>query len=173
MDMTLYALTGPRGAGKTTLCQRLIAQAKRTGCDVAGVISPAVIMDGQRAGFDVEDIRSGARRGLGRASPQPGFSLSLGRWFVNPSALAWANQILSCCCPCDLLIVDEVGPLELVQGDGWTNGLVALRTGPYRVAVVVVRPELLETARAVLPIAASFDVQQQADRERLVAQCCR
>jgi hypothetical protein len=36
-----------------------------------------------------------------------------------------------------------------------------------------VRPELLETARAVLPIAASFDVQQQADRERLVAQCCR
>jgi nucleoside-triphosphatase len=173
MDVNLYVLTGPRGAGKTTFCRDLIARAKQAGWDVAGVTSPAVVADGERIGFDAEDIRSGERRSLGRAQPQPGFSLHLGCWFVDPTTLAWANQIFAHCCPCDLLIVDEIGPFELVMGKGWTNALSALRAGMYRAAVVVVRPALLETARAVLPIAACFDVQQRADQEQLIALCCR
>ncbi len=173
MDVNLYVLTGPRGAGKTTFCRGLIARAKQAGRDVAGVTSPAVVADGERIGFDAEDIRSGERRGLGRAQPQPGFSMRLGRWFVNPAALAWANRIFACCYPCDLLVVDEIGPLELVRGEGWTDALSALRAGMYRAAVVVVRPELLEAARAALPIAACFDVQQRADQDQLIALCCR
>jgi nucleoside-triphosphatase len=171
--MNLYALSGPRGAGKTTFCRSLIAGGRQAGRDVAGVISPAVVVDGERVGFDVEDIRSSARLSLGHCAPQPGFSLKLGRWFINPSALAWANQVLGGCCPCDLLIVDEVGPLELQRGEGWTNGLTALQRGPYRAAVVVVRPELLAAAQGVLPIVACFDVQRDADRARLAALCCR
>lgn len=173
MDVNLYALTGPRGAGKTTFCRHLIARARQAGWDVAGVTSPAVIEDGERVGFDAEDIRSGERHGLGRAQPQPGFSIRLGRWFISPAALAWANQIFARCCPCDLLIVDEIGPLELVRGEGWTSALSALRAGVYRAAVVVVRPELLEEAHAALPIAACFDVRQRADQAQLIALCCR
>lgn len=162
----LYALTGPRGAGKTTFCQKLIGLARATGRDVAGLISPAVVEAGERIGFDVEAIRTGERRILGRATPAAGLDVALGRWCFSSAALAWGNQVLATSCPCDVLIVDEIGPLELRRGEGWTAALDALRRGPYRAALVVVRPELLDAAYAALPIARHFDVQ---DADQLIA----
>jgi hypothetical protein len=42
-----------------------------------------------------------------------------------------------------VLVVDELGPLELVRNQGWTAGLDVLRAGRYRLALAVVRPSLL------------------------------
>ncbi len=167
--LLLYALTGPRGVGKTTFCRELIDLVRAAGRDVAGVTSPAVVAQGARIGFDVEAIRSGERRVLGRAAPAPGLEIALGRWFFSPATLAWGNHVLSTSCPCDALIVDEIGPLELLRGEGWTAALDVLRGGGYRIALVVVRPELLDAARATLPIARCFDVQSDRDKNQLVA----
>lgn len=164
----LYALTGPRGAGKTTFCQKLIGLARAAGRDMAGLISPAVVEDGERIGFDVEAVRTAERRILGRAVPAPGLEIALGRWFFSSATLDWGSHILATSGPCDALIVDEIGPLELLRDEGWTAALDALRNGVYRVALVVVRPELLDTARAVLPITRSFDVQNDHDKDQLI-----
>lgn len=164
----LYVLSGPRGAGKTTFCQKLIGLARAAGRDVAGLVSPAVVQDGARIGFDAKAIRSGERRILGRATPEPGLEVVLGRWFFSPTTLDWGNRVLAASCPCDVLIVDEIGPLELLRGEGWTAALEVLRTGAYRIGLAVIRPELLDVAQAVLPIAGHFDVQDDQHTRRLI-----
>lgn len=45
--------------------------------------------------------------------------------------------------PCDLLVIDEVGPLELERGKGWVSAFDVLRAGAYALALLVVRPELI------------------------------
>ena len=53
--------------------------------------------------------------------------------------------------PCDLLVVDELGPLELERGVGWTAALGLLQQSGFALAVVVVRPGLVARARDLLP----------------------
>lgn len=151
----LVVITGERGCGKTTLCQALAVAARGAGWDVAGVLSPARVVDGRKVAFDGVDLRRGERRQLAQrtAKDAPG---ELG-WEFDVSAMAWANEVLGAAVPCDLLIVDELGPLEFEQGQGWMAGLEAVASGKYRHAVVVVRTELLEAAQATWPQARVLD----------------
>jgi hypothetical protein len=48
--------------------------------------------------------------------------------------------------PCDLLIVDELGPLEFDKGQGWLEGFRAVDSGRYRAALLTIRPSLLDRA---------------------------
>lgn len=92
------------------------------------------------------------------------YDLSLGHWLFSSASLAWGNDFLANSLPADLFIVDEIGPLELVRGKGWTNALQALRSQKYRLALVVIRPSLLEPAQALFPeaevLTLPFDVAQ-------------
>jgi hypothetical protein len=47
--------------------------------------------------------------------------------------------------------VDELGPLEIVRGQGWQKAFNVLNRGDFRLALVVVRPELVDQARLHLP----------------------
>jgi hypothetical protein len=75
--------------------------------------------------------------------------------------------VLSAATPCDLLIVDELGPLELVGGHGWVHALDVLRKGDFGAALVVCRPSLLDELEENLgaPPAAVF----KADPEESTA----
>jgi nucleoside-triphosphatase THEP1 len=164
--MSLYLLTAPSGAGKTTFCAALAEQARAAGWDVAGVLSPPIFENGQKVGILVQNLRTGETRPLAIAYhlslstlhlslstlPLSTYHLPLGNWLFSPSALAWGNDLLASCLPTDLFIVDELGPLELIRGEGWVNALEALRSGRYKTGLVVIRPELVEKARQQLPI---------------------
>lgn len=160
----LLALTGPRGAGKTTLCQALAGRARAAGWTVAGLLSPAVITDGVRTGILAEDLATGETRTLAQVAPvRPDGAVNAGqlhfrRWLFDRAALEWGNDVLAATAPCDLLIVDEIGPLELQQGSGWVNGLTRLRRLNYRLGVFVIRPELLAEALSALPPAEVIDL---------------
>lgn len=163
MDMNpFYLLTAPSGAGKTTFCAALAEQARAAGWDVAGILSPPVFENGEKVGILAKNLRTGETRPLAQLSPShsplptsdfplPTFHFPLGQWLFSPSALAWGNDILAACLPADLFIVDELGPLELLRGAGWTNALQALRSQRYRVSIAVIRPELIETAQKIFP----------------------
>jgi nucleoside-triphosphatase THEP1 len=138
----LTVLTGPSGTGKTSACLGVADLAANLGLRVAGIVSPAVFVDGVKTAIDCFDLQSGQRRRLATRveSPAPG---ELGYRFAE-STVTWANAALARATPCDLLLVDEIGPLELVQGKGLVTALAALRSGAYGQAVVVVRPELIQ-----------------------------
>jgi len=57
-----------------------------------------------------------------------------------------------------LLIVDELGPLEFIHAKGWLSGLVALDSFRYRLALVVIRPELMEAAQTRWPGCGIFHI---------------
>lgn len=49
----------------------------------------------------------------------------------------------------DYLVVDELGPLELVRGEGLTNAVELLKSGEFKKALVVVRPHLIDKAKDI------------------------
>jgi nucleoside-triphosphatase THEP1 len=98
------------------------------------------------------DLSSGERRLLARMSLVT-TGEQLGRYSFYPDAIAWANEVLAAAVAArpDLLIVDEIGPLELERGGGLAPVLELLATGRARRALVVVRSWLLDALRARLP----------------------
>jgi hypothetical protein len=73
------------------------------------------------------------------------FNLKLGQWLFDPTVVDWGNQVLQSRQPCDLFIIDELGPLEFFRGEGWISAFDALRQVRYRLGVVVIRPECIDT----------------------------
>ena len=62
-----------------------------------------------------------------------------------------------------MLIVDELGPLEFIEGRGWMNGLNALDSRNYRMAVATLRPSLLENAAQRWPGAQVYELVSTDD----------
>ena len=150
-------VTGERGAGKTVFCRALVeaVRALPGRPAVGGVISPRVYEGGEQVGIEVEDLRTGRRRRLATLRPagEPAPSEATKLWWFDEDALAWGDRVLRSAIPCGLLVVDELGPLELEEGRGWLGGLAAVDSGAFTAAVVVVRPRLLPEARRRWPSA--------------------
>jgi nucleoside-triphosphatase THEP1 len=172
----LYLLTGPSGSGKTTWCLELIEKARVFGIDAVGVISPPVLENGQRVGIDLVDIANGevdrlaSRRVVesGLVAPHGPTSsniVTLG-WQFNNYTLEKGNRILTHLTHLlegddkqgfnKLVIVDELGPLEFIRREGWVTGIELISQRNYRLACVVVRPELLPQALDLWPWAKSL-----------------
>ena len=150
-------VTGDRGAGKTLFCRALVeaVRALPGPPEVAGVLSPRVYEASEQVGIDAVDLCTGERRRLAslRAAGEPALSEATKLWRFDPEALAWGNRVLASAVPCGLLVVDELGPLELEEGQGWLGGIEAVESGAFTAAVVVVRPRLLPEAQRRWPAA--------------------
>lgn len=120
--MSLALLIGDRQAGKTTTCRRLAESVQTRGLTVGGIIAPAVFEQASCAGYDVVDLATGRSTRLavieaGGAEHVGCFNFLAQGLTLGKTALEHAAQT-----PFDLVIVDEVGPLEL-SGGGWSTQL--------------------------------------------------
>ena len=126
--------------GKTTVCRRAVTLAKAAGWTCGGLLTLRAGGRGQR---EVVEVRTGDRRRLTTFTA----GVRQGRYLFDPEALAWGARALTRALPCDLLVVDEMGPLEVERQQGWVAALDLLRAGRFRMALVVVRPELVAEVR--------------------------
>jgi nucleoside-triphosphatase THEP1 len=133
----IIILTGGRGVGKSTVCQRTVELAEACGYTCGGVVTLSH-PDGSR---EVLNARTGQWRWL-TVDPRLKRCVIQGRFRFDPETIAWADDVLARVVPCHLMVVDELGPMELERGEGWTNGMKVLRRGGFALALVVVRPEL-------------------------------
>lgn len=134
----LILITGQRQVGKSTLCERLVADLRAAAIPVSGLLTRRTGPHDQ----EVLELRSGLTYPLTlpfaveENSATPHFRM-------DPAALARGLAALRASFPTPVFILDEIGPLELKRGQGWAAALEWLATERYAVALVVIRPELL------------------------------
>lgn len=151
-------LTGEIGSGKSNLCLEVALKAKEGGVQLAGILSPAVFKEGEKTGIDLINLKNWERRNLAVRRDQRKSALETGNWSFFLESIQWGNQVLNDAIPCDLLIVDELGPLEFNRGEGWTSGLAAVDSGNFIAALVVIRPSLLVIAEQRWKVSRIVDV---------------
>lgn len=156
-------------------CQRAVELARSRGLRVGGLLSLPVYRDGVKVAITLRDVGAGRERVLAHAH-QAGDGPRIGVWTFDPASVAWGQKVLASLAPCDLLVIDEIGPLELERGQGLTNALAALRRGAYHLALVTMRPTLIETITAQLEgLKVSIVVLDERNRDQqpqaIVAQC--
>jgi nucleoside-triphosphatase len=104
------AVTGSPGVGKSTLVERIL---KRYGGTAGGVLAGEVRAAGRRVGFELLDLSTGKRGILAR---ETGEGPRLGRYRVNLKDLEEIGaRAVETAIGCDLIVVDEVGPMELLS----------------------------------------------------------
>jgi nucleoside-triphosphatase THEP1 len=146
-------LTGERQVGKTTVCKQVMELARGLGYDPAGVLAPALLdKDGLPIAYHALMVADGEQRLLARADGDLGGPRT-GRYSFDADVLSWMIGRLrgAISQSCDLLIVDEIGPLELEQGEGLAPLLSDLSASGLPPLLLVVRPELAGRLQKRLP----------------------
>lgn len=169
-NASILIVSGTRASGKTTFCTILARIFRSDGWDVAGLLSLPIIKQGEEIAKDAFDIRSEVRRNLGsvKLHGRATTEVQTGRWTFDTKTIDWCNSIFQSSIPCDFLIIDEIGPLEFSQGQGFLEALPALDSGEFIHGVVVIRPHLLAAAlqrwpdSEVIQITDTLHAEQQA-----------
>jgi nucleoside-triphosphatase THEP1 len=162
-ESSITLLTGGIQTGKTNLCLEVVAAAKDKGVQLGGLVSPGVFQDGEKTAIDVLDIKSGERVRLADRTDGSRSGISTQRWTFLPESVAWGNEVLKRSVPCDLLLIDELGPLEFLRREGWTTGFETVASGGYQSALLVIRPSLLEEASKRWRVREIIDLDDQKE----------
>jgi nucleoside-triphosphatase len=103
--------------GKSTVVSNVVLKLKSAGVIVGGCTASETRSGGARTGFDVTDLTSG-RKGM-LASVDSKFGPRVGRYRVNLTDLASvaAGGLEAATHSSELIVIDEVGPMELVSPD--------------------------------------------------------
>ena len=139
--------------GKTAVCRRVAELARGLGYGPAGVLTPVLLdEDGFPATRHALMVSDGQQRLLARADGDLG-GPSTRRYSFDADVLSWVIGKLRGAISqgCDLLIVDEIGPLELEQGRGLAPLLSDLSAQRLPPLLLVVRPELTGQLQDRLP----------------------
>jgi len=155
----ILVLSGPVHGGKTTFLERSLARWAARGLAPGGFLSIAVTGESGATGYDLLELKTGRRHPYLRREGKPDAE-RIGPFFFVPSTLELARTIIREADPPELLIVDEVGPLELLGGGLWPALREALSRSSMR-CLLVAREEILEDfVAAIAPVVPLiFDVR--------------
>lgn len=116
MSQCIFLLGRP-GVGKTSVLLRVVKELKAMGLNVGGMISQEARRGATRIGFRLIDLETGREGWLAHVHQKTG--PSVGKYRVNLRDLQTigVNAILSAIHNADVVIIDEIGPMELYSSD--------------------------------------------------------
>jgi nucleoside-triphosphatase THEP1 len=135
-------LTGPVGGGKTTFLKSAVDRLHLRGIPLDGYLSERVMEGKAVFGYDLVDLRSGGRRPFLRRRDRregPG----IGPYVLNPDGWTAAQKIIGRSRASELLVIDELGRLELEGTGVWPAAAPVFADG-RRACLVVIRKALLD-----------------------------
>ena len=109
----LIFVTGPPGIGKTSVLLRSVNGLKNRGYEIGGMISRDVREGGVRVGFEIMDFSTGQRGWLAHINQPMGPKISKYRVNLTDLEAIGVSSILDAIGNADIIIVDEIGPMEL------------------------------------------------------------
>ncbi|UCE16987.1 MAG: NTPase [Candidatus Bathyarchaeota archaeon] len=106
-------ITGRPGIGKTSVLLKAMNVLKTKGYKVGGMVSREVRKSGVRVGFEIVDFETGRKGWLAHVNHPTG--PRVGKYHVNLKDLnvIGASSILNAVANADVVVVDEIGPMEL------------------------------------------------------------
>ena len=145
-DCRIVLITGERQVGKSTALQDTVKGLRSAGLHVSGLLT-------RRTGpHDLEVLELHTETSYLLTDPFTSAHTSVTRNFaMNADALLRSSKALETSFPTDVFVLDEIGPLELVHRQGWVSAFELLRQEVYKLAYLIVRPELLGAAVMELP----------------------
>jgi len=109
----LFFVTGRPGVGKTTVLLNTANWLKDKGYSVGGMLSREVKQEGARIGFEIVDFATGQRGWLAHVNQPTGPQVSKYRVNLYDLDQIGVNAIRNTLRDAEVVIVDEVGPMEL------------------------------------------------------------
>jgi len=113
LSKRVFLVTGRPGVGKTTVLVKIVEALKAKGYKVGGMTTQEKREGDARVGFQILDLATGRLGWLAHMN-QPG-GPRIGKYRVNMDDLEniGANAITNATKTADVVIVDEIGPMEL------------------------------------------------------------
>ncbi len=147
----LVVVTGRPGAGKTSAICAAAATLARRGVPVAGFVQIPVWEAAGKSGYLVRDVASGEERTLavkvGDGHGQHGTPFRF-----EPAGFAFARAAVERVVAGTILVLDELGPVELRGGGHMPSVRRALARPALAGVLVTVRPALIPTFLAQLAV---------------------
>jgi nucleoside-triphosphatase THEP1 len=144
-DDMLIVISGPRGAGKSSLAYSILMPLKKCGIACGGVLT---LGQEKKRFFCVQDQKSYPFEIEGEPDP-----IHVGKYRISQSALQFANRAIANGIKQEVLFIDEIGILESQQGGLYEATMAALRSSKKAI-ILVVRQEIIglfETLFGVQP----------------------
>ncbi len=138
----IFILTGPVDSGKTTFLKRVIEELKKQKVKMDGFLSEGIVEGQEKIGYDLVDLGVGKSIPFIRKSGQQDWQ-RIGPYFFIPEGLSRAKMIILQSREADILVVDEIGPLEL-SGQGVWDALEHVVFQRLQNYLFVLRREILE-----------------------------
>jgi nucleoside-triphosphatase len=132
----IWVITGPPGVGKSTLVSGVVLRLKSAGLIVGGCTTVERRVRGTRVGFEVRDLTSGKTGEL--ASMEGRLGPRVGKYRVNLSDLSsvGAAGLTKAAASSEVIVIDEVGPIELVSPDFRRAVATCVESGKPLMAVI-------------------------------------
>lgn len=143
----IFILTGSVHSGKTSLLKKVVRELKRQEYRPDGFLSEAVSEKGGIAGYDLFDLEKEKSIPLIRREGEKGWQ-KVGSYFFIPQGLEEAEKIILRGKEADILVVDEVGPLEL-SGKGFWPALKQVVFQPFNSYILVIRKDIIKDFMAI------------------------
>jgi nucleoside-triphosphatase len=136
--------------GKTTLLLKVVEALKAKSYSVGGMVSREVRSCGARVGFEILDLADSKKHGwLAHVNRKTG--PQVGRYRVNLEDLdnVGVEAVLRAVRECDVVAIDEIGPMELFSEKFRRAVLEAVESGKLILAVVhwKVRDKIIEAVK--------------------------
>lgn len=150
--MRLLVVGEPR-SGKTSWCRQYIDWRRKCSSRVGGILSLPIDQQRQRVGFNVIDLLTGQETPFARLSRHTYSKRgeTVGDYTISRDGIVFACGAIERAVEsrCDLVVIDEVGPLEL-RGKGLMPAVESALSSAVNV-LIVVRSSLKEALQRRFP----------------------
>jgi nucleoside-triphosphatase THEP1 len=140
----VFVLSGKVNQGKTKFAMQVVEKLKQAGLNPAGFFSVGNTYDQNRKAYSLKDIQTGIQREL--CSFEPGKKkVRVGRFYFDMQGIEFGREIIleSPNQTNDLLVIDEIGPLE-INDQGWAPALEVVIKNSGFPQLWIVRESLLK-----------------------------